>query len=308
MGKALVIRGGALGDFVLTLPAIRLLAEALEDTEVHVLGYSPMIQLEELAGLAVETRRIEHAPLARFFVPGADLDPTWKAYFASFDVILSYLHDPENIFHDNLLRAGAKPANIYPAIHKVVDDPSSGHAVHQLAQPLEALALYLVHPAPTLSLPPKTRAGIAIHPGSGAVWKNWPTNRWIDLLPKLGKMLKPNEKIAIISGEAEEAWIDDFVAEARHAKVPLDLWRNPSLTDLANQLNSTRGFIGHDTGISHLAAAAGTPSLVLFGATNPDVWAPRGEHVQILRSKDDRLLSITHEEVAAQFSNVLNAD
>lgn len=297
MGKVLVIRGGALGDFILTLPAIRLLTEGLEKAQVHVLGYSPMIQLATLAGLAVETRRIEHAPLARFFVPGAELDTDWQRYFASFDVIVSYLHDPEGIFRANLLRAGVKETNLYKGIHRVDDDPEQGHAVHQLARPLESLALYLVHPSATLNLGNTKPKGIAIHPGSGAVWKNWPPKRWLDLLPHLRKRLAPEETLAIISGEAEEEWIDSFIDEAQTIAAPVEHWRNLPLETLAKKLAGMRCFIGHDTGVSHLAAAAGTPTFALFGATNPHVWAPQGDHVHVIRSDDEKLLSITTETV-----------
>ena len=45
MGKALVIRGGAIGDFILTLPAISLLRSGLQDTRIDILGYRPIVDL-----------------------------------------------------------------------------------------------------------------------------------------------------------------------------------------------------------------------------------------------------------------------
>lgn len=293
MGKVLVIRGGALGDFILTLPAIRLLSEGLENARIHILGYPPMIQLATLAGLAVETRRIEHMPLARFFAPNATLDEDWQRYFASFDVIISYLHDPEQIFRTNLLRSGVRETNIYPGIHRVGDDPRHGHAAHQLARPLESLALYLDHPSASLNITSDHPSGIAIHPGSGAVWKNWPPKRWLDLMPGLRQRLATEEPLIIISGEAEEEWIDSFVTDAKTIAAPIRHWRNLPLETLARQLANVRAFIGHDTGVSHLAAAAGAPTFALFGATNPQIWAPLGDHVRVIQSEDTKLLSIT---------------
>ena len=61
--------------------------------------------------------------------------------------------------------------------------------------------------------------------------------------------------------------------------------RFDNLYELACWLASARLFIGNDSGISHLAAAAGTPSVVIFGPTDPRVWAPRGECVQIIKTK-----------------------
>ena len=103
--RALVIRGGAVGDFILTLPAIRLLREGLPVTpHLEILGYPNITALAETAGLADATHPLEHGGLAPFFVPGADLDARWSAYFESFTIILSYLFDPDDIFHTNLAR------------------------------------------------------------------------------------------------------------------------------------------------------------------------------------------------------------
>ena len=50
--------------------------------------------------------------------------------------------------------------------------------------------------------------------------------------------------------------------------------RIPDLYDLARWLRAARVFVGNDSGISHLAAAVGTPTITLFRATRPQVWAP----------------------------------
>jgi ADP-heptose:LPS heptosyltransferase len=41
-------------------------------------------------------------------------------------------------------------------------------------------------------------------------------------------------------------------------------------------------FLGHDSGVSHLAAAVGTPCVLLFGPTDPAMWAPPGEYVRVI--------------------------
>ena len=67
----LVIRGGAIGDFVLTLPALRLIRESLPTAHVEVLGYRPMIDLALMAGYADAVRSIEYSAMAGFFAPGS---------------------------------------------------------------------------------------------------------------------------------------------------------------------------------------------------------------------------------------------
>jgi ADP-heptose:LPS heptosyltransferase len=57
--------------------------------------------------------------------------------------------------------------------------------------------------------------------------------------------------------------------------------RFDDLYELACWLAAARVYIGNDSGPTHLAAAAGTPVVALFGASDPAVWAPRGPRVEI---------------------------
>ena len=282
MGKVLVIRGGALGDFVLTLPAIRLLKDGLPAATIEVLGYQPMVGLAVVAGAADHVRPLGHAGLARFFVPGAELDPEWSRYFAGFDVVFSYLHDPYGHFRDNLTKAGV--TTLFQGTWKISEEPGDGHAARQLAKVCENLALWLEDPAPVVCLPapPGERRGLAIHPGSGAPRKTWPFARWVQAGPALAAMLPEGEFLEIISGEAEDEWIDSLMA-AWHG-LPTRLHRHRPLADLAGILRNCRAYLGHDTGVSHLAAACGVPCLLLFGPTAPEVWAPCNPNVRVVRA------------------------
>jgi heptosyltransferase-2 len=74
--------------------------------------------------------------------------------------------------------------------------------------------------------------------------------------------------------------------------------RNLPLTHLAAVLEHSI-FIGHDSGISHLAAAAGANCVLLFGPTDPHVWAPRNKNVRVLRAPGGRLSNLEIAPVAA---------
>ena len=174
--RALVIRGGAVGDFILTLPAIRLLKERLPIApHVEILGYPTVTVLAETAGLADATRPLEHGGLALFFVPGADLDSAWSEYFGSFSIILSYIFDPDDIFHTNLARV--TQATILRGPGKIDTTAGSPHATAQLAAPLEELAVFPetsdLHPQLPVSPDTHYSDHIALHPGSGSTSKNW---------------------------------------------------------------------------------------------------------------------------------------
>lgn len=303
MGKVLVIRGGALGDFVLTLPAIRLLREGLPKAEVEVLGYRPMVDLAVEAGVADGTRSIEHAAMASFFAPGADLDAELAAWFAGFSVVISYLYDPEGIFRDNMERAGVE--TFYQGTWQVSHHVEDGQAAHQLARVCQRLALWLEDPAPVVrpARPMTERTGLAVHPGSGSTRKNWPLERWMELGPELVRRLPDGEPLTVLSGEAEEAWIGDLL-EA-WGKLPVRHLRHAPLGELADTLADARAFLGHDSGVSHLAAACGIPCRLLFGPTDPDVWAPANPGVEVLRAPGGEMEKLQAHEILSAVEEAL---
>jgi heptosyltransferase-3 len=92
--------------------------------------------------------------------------------------------------------------------------------------------------------------------------------------------------LVVISGEADEAQTDQLEQEWKNRDVRFA--RNLPLPRLAAVLERST-FIGHDSGISHLAAAAGANCILLFGPTDPDVWAPMNENVRVLRPPSGRL-------------------
>lgn len=279
MNRILIIRGGAIGDFILTLPAIRLLRDSFPAAHLEILGYQHIVALARMSGYADAIRSIEYGALATFFTKGGELAPDLMAYFGSFQQVVSYLFDPDEIFANNLKRAGVR--NLIAGSPKVGDQE---HAARQLARPLERLALYLEDSAATI-MPNEKRRGdralIAIHCGSGSKTKNWPLFRFTKLAASL---LGAEEKmrLLLVGGEADEDRVTRLAASLPQENV--SLLNNLPLPELACALQNCALFIGHDSGISHLAAAVGAPCLLLFGPTDPAIWAPQNPQVRVLRS------------------------
>ena len=288
--RVLVIRGGAIGDFILTLPAIRLLRENIANCQLEALGYPGIVELAVKAGLADATRSLEHRTMAALFAPGATIDPSLVEYLCSFNLVVSYLFDPDGILRANLERIGVKTLIECP--HRVVD--GQGHASAQLAKPLQRLAMFLEEPqwrAPLFALaqPEDGLIRIAIHLGSGSEKKNWPAENWHRLAEDL-QTQHPQVRIIFITGEAEEA-------RGTAVSACFDHWHALPLTILADRLGTCQLFLGHDSGISHLAAACGLPCLLLFGPTDPAIWAPPQSTVQVLRAPAGDLKLLTQAEV-----------
>ena len=105
--------------------------------------------------------------------------------------------------------------------------------------------------------------------------------------------------LAIIGGEADAAAVGALRGLDRSR---VTFWENLPLPELANRLAGTQLYLGHDTGVSHLAAASGVPSLLLFGPTDPGVWAPPHEQVRVLRAPDGNLPGLPVSTVFAALS------
>lgn len=280
-GKILVIRGGAIGDFILTLPALAALRRTFPETSVELLGYPKLAELAQSAGIIDDYRAIEARSLAGFFARRGTLDPAMSEYFASFAVIVSYLYDPDEIFKTNVLKTTT--AQFIEGPHRP-DEQHDVHAVDVFLKPLEKFAIFDADPIPRLQLRSgenlPTGRWLAAHAGSGSSRKNWPEPLWSELLRRL--MEETEWSVLLVGGEAEEGR-----AARLAAKLPAGRVRcveNRPLADLAGLLQQTRAFIGHDSGITHLAAALGLPLLALWGESNAQIWRPRHPEARILET------------------------
>ena len=287
--RILVIRGGAIGDFVLTLPAIKLLRERFPRAHLEILGRKHIIALAEKRFYAEAIRSLDSGALARFFAPNAELPPDLAGYFASFDLILSYLYDPDMIFEENVRKTGASDFLAGPS---KLDN--SQHAAFQLAQPLRSLGLSLTDPAARLfpsdedrnairDLRASARQVVVLHAGSGSETKNWPVENWIRMGDDL---LSDGRQLLIIAGEADVERTEKLKVAWKKGRV--QFVENLPLPQLAALLEGLV-FVGHDSGISHVAAAAGARCLLLFGWTDPAIWAPANESVTVLRAPEGKM-------------------
>lgn len=281
--RVLVIRGGAIGDFILTLPVMRLLRETIPHCHLEVMGYLNIATLAQTAGLADSVRSLDHRTMAALFAKNAAIDEALTEHLRSFNLVVSYLFDPDGHFRASMERLGVK--TLIECSHRV--QPDQGHASRQLARPLEKLAMFLedehLHRA-HFERREIISNRIAIHIGSGSERKNWPLEHWLRLADDFG-----DYEVIFITGEAEQE--RGMQIENRPN------WHALPLSDLAGRLSTCAAFFGHDSGISHLAAACGVPSLLLFGPTDPAVWAPPQPWVTVMREESGDLASLDDQRV-----------
>jgi ADP-heptose:LPS heptosyltransferase len=196
--------------------------------------------------------------LARTFLPveavySLESQP-WATLFSSsvpdlhYDAAWVWMKDPA--VADNLKQSGI--AEVFHAN----PFPSSGNAAAHL---LGTVGL----PAPELpDLWDRSSNRIILHPGSGSPSKIW---------PGFGDLARTLREAVILAGPCETS--------LRYSNARL---QNLSLPEVGEQLRRCRLFIGNDSGITHIAAYWGTPTLALFGPTDPEIWGPVGRRVKVL--------------------------
>ncbi|MDD5482541.1 MAG: glycosyltransferase family 9 protein [Kiritimatiellae bacterium] len=305
----LVMRGGALGDFILTLPAIAALRQRCPRARIELAAHEKHAQLAMITGIIDSIKPLDSAGMAFYFQDESPLPPAEQEYIRSFDLIISFLHDPDAVLRRNLVSSGGKRViSVSPLVKK-------GHAAdHFMAAIKDAFrrvspAINAPEDPPVLPAWPdylKKNARqrlrhatggkdvFIIHPGSGSPAKNWAGEKYA----ALAKRIADETELAplVIGGEADGEAVASILKLFPECKTLV----NPPLMETASVLSAARGFAGNDSGVTHLAAALGIPVVAIFGPTDPAVWSPRGKNVLIMRgqaSGAERFRGITVESV-----------
>lgn len=256
--RRLLIRPGAIGDCIAAFPALEHLAA--EYTELWVPS-----AIVPLVPFAQRVRPLASTGIDLVGVGDLEMPEALRIEIESFDSIVSWYGANRPEFQEALRGAGV-PCDFHQALPP---RNYAGHAIDFLASQVGApLGLWPRIQVEQRSAP---RDSIVIHPFSGSVRKNWPQERYRELASKL------ECKVEWTAGPEDE-W-----AEAT---------RFTNLAELAGWIAGARLYIGNDSGIAHLAAAAGVATLVLFGPSSPQTWAPRGPHVTTLVSDPLERLSV----------------
>ena len=277
MRKILVLRGGALGDFVVTLPALSSLRQRWPAARIELAGNATAAQLARARGLLDAVHSQHEARWSALF-GDAPLPADFATWLAEFDLVLNFWPDPDGALqrrfplHDGqtFLNGAAMPSRAPAAAHYCEPLRALGIEAKEFWYPLEPLTAAAPRGSsgPVPRLPRRTTL---IHPGSGSARKNWPKENWLALVRHLPT------GATLVLGEAElRAW-------SGAAPRTVDLLISPPFEELVARFSRCRLFLGHDSGISHLAAACGARCLLLFGPTDPVMWAPPTPKIHVLR-------------------------
>ena len=291
--QTLLYHSGALGDFIMTIPAIDYWKKGHKSVRLVMLGDPLIGKFATDIGVVHDFLDINKSRFAALF--SDKLEPEISKILVQFSQAIAFA-DSDSPLIANLRAAGIRCLSQSPfptGRTRMVD--------YHLSLFTDVSRLSLEEKTPGIKILPEAIDGsypaiplethpIAIHPGSGSAKKNWPFERFLSVADHFRTKGRP---IVWISGPAEKGLV---FPETDY------LFANQSLLALARFLGRCELFIGNDGGVTHLAAALGCRTIALFGPSDPRIWAPRGRNVTVLYKNRacspchrDRRRSCTHD-------------
>jgi ADP-heptose:LPS heptosyltransferase len=276
--RALVLFPGALGDFVCFLPALRRLAEA---TSVDLFARSGFA---DLAPESVRVSPLERYEINRLFVCGAGAEERLRAFISRYAAVYSWMGSGQRQFVRQLQDLCQGQAQIFPFQPEL---PGRHQSEYYLT---------CIHcsdsPVPQISLKPQAVARSAAYwaqhslegfpvlvvaPGSGAREKNWPLPSFAAVIGWWRDQIGGKTVVVLGPAEEERGGLEPILLPG------CTVARGLTLAELAAILARSDLYLGNDSGVTHMAAALGIPTVALFGPSDAQKWRPQGKRVRILK-------------------------
>ena len=289
----LLIHSGGLGDVLLALPAFRAIRASYPESRIGLLAAQPIADLLTTCGEIDRTFPLDGTALTELLAGPEHVTPGLRSWLIHCELVMAWIQDPDGALAASCQTLGAKRIRIQPASGDMPARLKSG-GPHQTERLLQGLPVQRVDDPLPLSLPGTLRAEgrhtlerfgllsvdvVGVHPGSGSRHKCSTANTMVQV-------------IAALRTQGMTPLLLEGPADRSIAREVLNLCGDPPPVASDMPLKAMAGLmahldivIGHDSGLSHLAAALGRPTIAIFGPTDPARWAPCGHHVTILRGQ-----------------------
>lgn len=289
----LILHGGALGDCALTLHLACSLGKAWNCSAITMAARSTLARWARRCGLISDAYSLDELGVHRLYDPGNPVPHDLQLFLCRFDRIISFLGGPSEAISQSISALeGVEVLAVDPRPSEV----TLRDGIHIKRQWAARLAEH-GHPVPIdnavpIDLSESYRAGCArrlarrldgaddrivlCHPGSGSLDKCSP----IEGLERLVRSLKATGWcVGWMIGPDEVERFGAVYLHRLRASAPVVY--EESVDKAADLVCGAQVYIGHDAGMTHVAALAGTRTLAIFGPTDPRVWRPlgRGCHV-----------------------------
>jgi ADP-heptose:LPS heptosyltransferase len=287
----LIVHQGAIGDFILSLSSLEAIHRFHSQSRFIFLGHPSILEIIHSRPYFDAVLDCSDKRWAPLYNSKVKLETGIFASLPPVDSIFAFCRFSSQTLVDNLARIYRKPSyRIDP-----FPEPNLGlHVCDYQCRQLDELGIpSLPCSAPVIApsqqdllearrfFQENVRGGkqlVLIHPGSGGRKKLWPVTGWLDVIMKIST--NNNIKISLIEGPADSQVVQQICSKV--GSISLLLVNNWRLGKLAALIKRSSLYLGNDSGISHLAAACNTPTIALFGPTDPRIWGPKGSKVKVV--------------------------
>ncbi len=325
----LLIRPGAIGDAILTFHILKALREKYSNPHLTFVSNANVLPLAIAFGLAEKVSDYGHVQWGELFSTTGIQTPAMREQLLHTDLAICWLRDTDGLVERNLRKAGVGQVIVAPGrsaegmhLHVVeylaqtvgvsvgADLPAWGTGIECLSpQRSEVERVSILRPSeksttwpdqcikthnrtPTQNL---QKGDIAIHPGSGGAHKCWPAHSFAAVIEQLWNPHRPyrhSHSVLLLAGPADQERLHDILNSIGYPPEPgmLKVLVAAPLLEVAQQLQQCRCYLGNDSGITHLAAMLGVPTVALFGPSDPTIWHPVGPSVRVIRVQALELL------------------
>ncbi len=275
--RGLFVHNSAIGDFLVALRTLEFYNNRFERVMWDYLGKQSHAKLGKLFGLFDRTLDFNKQIWVRLFSDEFTPDDKLVELLKDYSVVLNFVSDDEAVFTKNLSKCTL--AEIY-CIDSNPPKDWPKHIFQYFAYQLSG-DLDVKLPETTFSVHPDSGSNTSnvfyIHPGASSRKKRWELSNFLQVADRLKQ---EGLQIVFLLGEVE---LEQFTSEELDTIInSFDILINEPLEKLAIKLSSARGYLGNDSGISHLAGTIGIPTFVVFTEpANIKRWSPLGPRIHI---------------------------
>ncbi len=286
--RVAVIRLRSLGDCVLTTPALALLKKSRPDLKIAVVVEDRFQRVFEQSPVVMKTLPPELGSIARFR-PSLTLNfhggtkSQWMTAASLAGLRAGFAHHTGSWLYNVPIPRAQQIFGEERIVHTAEHMASAMFYLGVLHQEIPRAQLFCQQNA--------ARSPYAIfHPTASAASKAWPADRFVQIANRLQGLVP-----VFIGGPGEN--LSAFSSFECHGGAPLDR--------MFSLMQSASLFVGNDSGPAHTAAAFGVPSVVLFGPSNPCIWAPWRTKAEVVHAPNG-LAQITVERVSIAIDKLRN--
>lgn len=284
-----VIHPGSLGDVLLAIPAIRRLRLTHSHHDLVLVARPSISRFLWECHEVDRWMSIDDQDCVGLFTGSAHLSDRVQSWLKQCELAVAWMEDKEGILSRVLEQCGVRKKHIRSPFSHTLRQRHQSHrfleSIGEMPASSAAARAVQVHQdvveqgrayLGSLAIP-RVQPVLLIHPGSGSTYKCMKP----EVMASLVQRLQHNGMYPLIlEGPADHEMVEHMLHLLGHK--PLILKRL-ELSLLAGILPHIDLYIGHDSGVTHLAAALGVKTLAIFGPTDHQRWAPLGSHVTVLQ-------------------------